>query len=77
MDETRVELKARPDFDANDVRRVAAALLEGAIAHDVEKGRNAYNECIHCDAHVYWDEDDRLIRHAPDCVVLIAKDLLT
>jgi hypothetical protein len=65
------------EFDPSDVRRVAEAVLEGAIAHEVEKGRNAYNECVHCDAHVYWNEPDELIRHSPDCVVLVAKDLLT
>jgi hypothetical protein len=69
-------LKARPAFDPDDVRRVAQALLEGAIMHDVEKGRNAYNECIHCDGRVDWNEADSLIRHSSDCVVLVAKDLL-
>jgi hypothetical protein len=65
------------DFATGDVRLVAQAVLEGAIMHNVEKGRNAYNECVHCDAHVYWNEPDDLIRHDPRCVVLIAKDLLT
>lgn len=65
------------DFNANDVKRVAEALLEWHYDYDVQHGMNAYNECRFCSGRVYWNKDVNEIKHDADCVVLIAKDLLT
>lgn len=65
------------DFNPTDVKRVAEALLEWHIDWDIAHGMNAYNECKHCNGKVYWNRDIRELNHDPDCVVLIAKDLIT
>ena len=64
-------------FAPADVWKVARALLANAINWDRERGRNAYNECAHCSAWVYHNEDADKIEHKPECPVLAARDLLT
>lgn len=66
-----------PNFNQDDVWKVARALLEWAVSHDVSHGRMAVNECNHCDARIDWREPDDKIQHKPDCPVLAARDLLT
>ena len=65
------------DFNPDDVKRVAEALLDWHYDYDVQSGMNAYNECKHCSGKVYWNIDAEKIKHDSNCVVLIAKDLLT
>jgi Protein of unknown function (DUF3222) len=55
---------------------LAIAVLKTAIEHEVQCGRNAYNECRHCNGHVYWDEPVEDIEHEPNCPVLFAKSVL-
>lgn len=65
------------DFNANDVKKVAEALLESWYYND-EWGRNAYYTCNHCYASVnQYRNEPSDIQHLPNCAVLIAKDLLT
>lgn len=59
-----------------DVKRVAEAMLEQAVERDVTIGMNAYNICRHCDAQQYWDKCPDDLVHKPDCLVLVARDLL-
>jgi hypothetical protein len=65
------------DFNEKDVKRVAESLLEWHIDWEVSRGMNAYNECKHCNGRVYWNKDITNLKHDTNCVVLIAKDLLT
>lgn len=65
-----------PEGYADTVKKLAEALLERAYDHDVQTGRNAYNQCGFCGQHVYWDEDVDSIVHKDDCVVRFAKLLM-
>lgn len=70
--------KRAPQFKAEEVWAVARAVLDHAIDNDVDRGRSgAYNECKHCDERVWWEAPHSAIVHKPDCLVLIARDLLT
>lgn len=68
---------AAPQFVAEEVWKVARALLDNAHSYEVTHGRNAYNECNHCRGNVYHDQDVERIQHEADCPVLVARDLLT
>jgi hypothetical protein len=61
-------------FSADDVRKVATALLETAIDWDDGHGNN---ECRHCMRREPWRSDGSKIDHKLDCPVLVARDLLT
>lgn len=68
-----------PQFRKEDVWAVAAAIGDG-INYEVTYGRNAYDECMHCGASRYHDKKDfpaKRFLHDKNCVVLIARDLLT
>ena len=59
-----------------DAKILAGAVTTLAFDTDVERGRNAYNECRLCGGAVYHDESYLKIEHAPDCPYLTAKRVL-
>lgn len=66
-------------FNVEDVRKVAKALIEDAIEWD-EGYTNWYNchdgyRCNYCSASEY--ETTESLKHDLDCPVLVAQDLLT
>jgi hypothetical protein len=68
-----------PQFKKEDVWAVARAIGSGLYTDD--RGKNAYIICGHCRASTYMDWQDeegsyREFKHDPNCVVLIAQDLL-
>ena len=73
-----------PDFNADDVRRVAEAAIGSAMeyCHSHGFGTPEHYECRWCGA---WedtsirDSDEAMAaaKHKPDCVVLVARDILT
>jgi len=66
-----------PQFVAEEVWRVAQSVVENAIS-EVDCGRDgAFNTCQHCYERVWWQEPYEKIVHKPDCLFLVARDLLT
>lgn len=58
-------------------KRLAEAVLRTAYTYDVSHGgMNAYNECNHCGASVYWDEPVSKMEHDSECPVLLAEGVL-
>lgn len=66
-----------PQFVAEDVWRVAQAMLCDAVSERDHGRGGAYNTCQHCDERVWWKEPYEKIVHKPNCLVLVARDLLT
>lgn len=66
-----------PHFNPDDVRKVARAIGSGLYTHEV--GRNEHVTCQYCGAWQYadYESDYKDFQHKLDCVVLVAKDLLT
>lgn len=56
---------------------LAEAVLKNAYIYDVTRGMNAYNECTHCGAFVYWDEPTSKMEHDSECPVLIAEKAMS
>ncbi len=61
---------------AEDVRKVAAALVKTAIEIFSEEDGGARLKCKLCDASVPWLQSGTDIKHQPDCPVVIADRLL-
>lgn len=59
-----------------DVRKIATALLKTAIEIVSEEDGGAQNVCKLCGAGVPWVKSGDEIKHAPDCPVVIAQDIL-
>ena len=62
---------------ADDVRKIATALLKTAIEIVSEEDGGAHNQCKLCGASVPWLKTGDEISHAPDCPVVIAKGILS
>jgi hypothetical protein len=58
---------------ADDVRKIAAALVKTAIETVSEEDGGARNACKLCGASVPWQQTGEEIRHAPGCAVVIAQ----
>ena len=65
------------DTTAEDVRKIATALLKTAIEIVSEEDGGAHNQCKLCGASVPWLQTGDEIKHADDCPVVIAKQILS
>jgi hypothetical protein len=65
-----------PNFAAEDVQKVAAALVKTAIEIFSEEDGGARLKCKLCDASVPWLQSGGDIKHQPDCAVTVAERLL-
>jgi hypothetical protein len=63
-------------LSAAEIRTLAWVVERSAIARDVERGMNSYNECRYCGEYQYWDEKISDLEHEKDCVYLIAQKAL-
>ncbi len=57
-------------------KRLAEAVIHTAYRYEVSHGMNAYNECNHCPASVYWDEAVSTMEHDSECPVLLAEAIM-
>lgn len=69
----KVEAETEPNFCKNDVTRVAKTVLKDWDKYDCDSGEVC---CRYCD-DLRWAKEKDLYKHSTDCVVLVAKDLLT
>jgi hypothetical protein len=64
------------EYPAEDVQKIAAALVKTAIEIFSEEDGGARNHCKLCDASVPWLQTGDEIKHKPDCAVVIAQRVL-
>ncbi|ABE38703.1 DUF3222 family protein [Rhodopseudomonas pseudopalustris] len=65
------------DAAAEEIRKIAAALVKTAIEIVSEEDGGAHNQCKLCNASVPWLQTGDEIKHAPDCPVVIAQRILS
>ena len=63
-------------LSAEDVRKIAAALVKIAVETDSEEDGGARNVCKLCCASVPWIKPSTEIKHNPDCAVVLAQAIL-
>ncbi len=64
------------DTAAEDVRKIATALLKTAIEIVSEEDGGAQNQCKLCGASVPWLQTGNEIKHAADCPVVVAQGIV-
>ncbi|NVN86446.1 MAG: DUF3222 family protein [Rhodopseudomonas sp.] len=64
------------ETSAEDIQKIAVALVKTAIEIVSEEDGGARNHCKICDASVPWLQTGDEIKHKPDCAVVIAHRVL-
>ena len=63
-------------LSAEDVRKIAAALVKTAVGIESEEDGGGRNVCKLCRASVPWINPGAEIKHNPDCAVALAQAVL-